>query len=341
MATARVQETIGQLQAAVRDGVLANLHSVVAFQQGQALLEAYFEGEDERYGRSLGRVQFGPDVPHDLRSVSKSIVGLLFGMVAIERRLDMHALLSSILVQRRAQFGPAAQQLTLAHVATMTMGLQWDESISYADPKNAERQMAAAPDRVAYVLGLEPAEPPGQHWHYCGGATELLAAVITDLTGCPLLEFATRRLFQPLGLQSVEWMGDDKGPFAASGLRLIPLELARIGQLVLQNGDWQGRPIVPGSWLREALRPRVPIEGDMSYGYHFYAGGTVHQKQPVRFSAAFGNGGQHLYVLPELNAVVVITAGHYNDFGTGHELPGRVLREHILPLLAAGAAYQR
>jgi CubicO group peptidase (beta-lactamase class C family) len=332
------QQTLSGLDTAVDSGALPGLHAVVALQQGREVLARYYRGPDERMGRPLGVIGFGPDVAHDLRSVTKSIVSLLFGIVASEHRLDLHAPLRDVLVTRSELFGEAARALTLEHAVTMTLGLEWDESISYADPRNAERQMSDAADRVAYLLSRPGLEPPGTRWHYCGGATELLAAVITEVSQSTLHEFATRRLFEPLGLRSVEWIGDEKGPYAASGLRMTPLELARIGQLILQRGAWNGRELVPQTWLRAALAPRVPIEGKLSYGYHFYVADLPTSGGDVHFSAGYGNGGQRLYVLPALEAVVVVSAGNYNDRKLGNKVPSSVLGQHVLPLLAAGDA---
>jgi hypothetical protein len=87
--------------------------------------------------------------------------------------------------------------------------------------------------------------------------------------------------------------------------------------------------------LQAAQTPRVPIEGTLSYGYHFYTGEVTTPQGAVRFSAGFGNGGQRLYILPALDAVVVVYAGNYNDWKLGLEVPATVLREHVLPLLAA------
>ena len=329
------QQTLCGLDAAVERGDLPGLHAVAALQHGAQVLAGYYSGADERMGRPAGVITFGPEIAHDLRSVSKNIVSLLFGLVVNEHALDLHAPLSTVLTTRLEQMGPAARALTLEHVATMTMGVAWDESISYADPKNAERQMAAAADRVAFVLGRPGAEPPGKRWHYCGGATELLAEVVTQLSGSALRDFAAHRLFEPLGLRSPEWLGDEKGPYAASGLRMTALGLARIGQLILQRGIWDGRVLVPQPWLQAAQTPRVPIEGPLSYGYHFYTGEVTTPQGAVHFSAGFGNGGQRLYILPALDAVVVVFAGNYNDWKLGLEVPSSVLREHVLPLLAA------
>jgi CubicO group peptidase (beta-lactamase class C family) len=323
------------MHAAMQSGSLQGLHGLVVSRYGRVVLEVYFAGLDQRIGHAPGPVRFGPEVLHDLRSVTKSVVSLLCGIVLTENEIDVGCPLSQLLPRWRDHFNAATSALTLQHVLTMTMGLAWDESMSYADARNSEIQMALSPDRVAYVLSRPAAEPAGERWHYCGGATELLAALIQERTGKPLASFALERLFDPLGLSRVEWNGDGNGPYAASGLRMTPRDLARIGELILQRGRWQGRALVPESWLEAALRPQVRIEGSFGYGYHFYSGGLEAQQQSMQFYAAMGNGGQRLYVVPALDASVAISAGHYNDWKLSRELPGLVLREYVLPLLTA------
>lgn len=331
----RSQRIERNMHAAMESGSLSGLHGLVALQHGHAVLEVYFDGVDERIRHAPGPVRFGPEVLHDLRSVTKSVVSLLCGIVVTENDIDVSCPLTELLPRWREHFNTATSALTLQHVLSMTMGLSWDESISYADARNSEIQMALSPDRVAYVLSRPASEPAGEHWHYCGGATELLAALIHERTGKSLATFAQERLFGPLGLSHVEWNGDANGPYAASGLRMTPRDLARIGQLILQRGVWQGRALVPESWLHAALRPHVRIEGGFGYGYHFYTGGLEARQQSMAFCAAIGNGGQRLYVVPALDASVAISAGNYNDWKLSRELPAMLLREYLLPLLAA------
>ena len=100
-------------------------------------------------------------------------------------------------------------------------------------------------------------------------------------------------------------------PFA--GVRLRPTDLARIGQMVLQKGQWQGHQIVPAEWIEASTSPQVKIGDGMQYGYQWWLGSSEALGHKVAWSAGFGNGGQRLYVVPELDLVVAITAGDYND----------------------------
>jgi CubicO group peptidase (beta-lactamase class C family) len=139
-------------------------------------------------------------------------------------------------------------------------------------------------------------------------------------------------LFDPLGIGETAWAaGPDGEPFAASGLRMTPRDLARIGQLLLDKGQLDGREIVPADWIAQSLIPRAIIDEARRYGYHWYVG-DVPLGAPARresWIGAFGNGGQRLWVLPGLDLVVVTTAGNYNRPEQWIP-PTRVLREVVL-----------
>ncbi|GAB3833174.1 serine hydrolase domain-containing protein [Dactylosporangium cerinum] len=227
---------------------LEGLHAVVAIRGGKTVLEHYGEGEDRSWNRSLGVVRFGPDTLHDLRSVTKSVTALLYGIALGEGRVPAP---EEPLMRYFPQYPdlaaePDRARLTVEHALTMSLGLEWREDIPYDSPANAEIAMELAADRYRYVLERPVAEPPGTRWSYSGGATALLGKLIADGTGQPLERYGRTALFDPLGIETVEWMaGTDGVASAASGLRLTPRDLARIGELVLAE---VGRP--PGGARR-------------------------------------------------------------------------------------------
>jgi CubicO group peptidase (beta-lactamase class C family) len=176
-----------------------------------------------------------------------------------------------------------------------------------------------APDRYRFVLERVVISEPGKYWHYNGGATALLGRIIAKGTGKPLTEFAREALFDPLGIGATEWVkGKDGEPIAASGLRMTPRDLARIGQLMLNGGIWEGRGILPLAWRDRAVTPLVSVDETRRYGYQWYVGDFAFGAQLgwrlsrlERWWGAVGEGGQRLFVLPDLDLVVVITAGNY------------------------------
>lgn len=321
---------------------LAGLHALLVSQHGKMIFEHYGSGEDAaRTHGYLGVVTFGPDVPHDLRSVSKGVVGLLYGIALADGKVPPP---EAKLYAQFPDYADLAQQpgrdkLTIAHVLSMTMGLQWDElTVPYGQPGNSEDAMDDAADRFRYILSLPIVGEPGTKWTYCGGATALLAHLIERGTGQPLLAYARRVLFEPMGFGPTEWAADSKGmPIAASGLRLLPRDMLKIGQLALAGGTWQGRQLVPADWVKRSTTPVVRIDANRDYGWHWYMGNVTAagQSQPHRWIGGIGWGGQRLFVLPDLDLVVAMNCGNYGESGREQ---GRVnltlLVAVVLPLVA-------
>jgi CubicO group peptidase (beta-lactamase class C family) len=204
--------------------------------------------------------------------------------------------------------------MTVGHALSMTLGTEWDETLPYTDPRNSEIAMEMAPDRYRFVLARPIVAEPGSRWTYNGGATALLAHLIAEGTGKQLHEYAREKLFAPLGISDTEWvLGSNGEPAAASGLRMRPRDLARIGQLVLDQGRWGERRLVPAAWLTASFEPRVPSEDELAYGYQWWLWPRDSRADGRRWMAGFGNGGQRLTIMPHLDLVLVVTAGNYNQ----------------------------
>lgn len=332
---------VGKLDQFVLTGQALNVHSVIVVRRGRMVAERYYEGEDQvrvNGGRTrLEHVSFTAERSHELRSVTKSIVGLLYGIALGEGKVP--ALDQSLLAQfpQYNDLPDMAQRRrwTIAQAITMTLGTDWDEEVSYDDPRNGQTAMEAAPDRYRYVLEQPIVAVAGERWIYSGGATALIGKVLENGIGRSVHDFAREVMFDPLGIGPTEWRrgGDGEMNFA-SGLAMRPRDLARVGQMMLDGGKIGERQIVPSSWLDAAFTPAVKIRDRREYGYHWYLGEIVFNglEGPLRerWIAAMGNGGQRLYVFPRLELLVVVTAGNYNrrDQGTP---PIRVLTEVVLP----------
>jgi CubicO group peptidase (beta-lactamase class C family) len=326
-----------RLADVLRAGRAPGLHGVVVIRHGRLVLEQYGAGEDFKWNQSLGWVTFGPGTLHDVRSVTKSIVGLLYGIALASGRVPApdEPLLPHFPEYPDLAADSRRARLTVEHALTMTLGLEWDESVPYASTANSEIAMEMAPDRFRFVLEQPIVEEPGTRWSYSGGASALVGQLIARGTGQPLQEFARTALFEPLGITAFEWMaGRDGVAAAASGLRLSPRDLARIGQTVLDGGRWSGREVVPAASLTEVLRPRVRIDEGREYAYQWYLDSFPAVEgantTPLRWVGGMGNGGQRLIVVPERSLVVAITAGNY-DSADGATTPMTVLNDVILP----------
>jgi CubicO group peptidase (beta-lactamase class C family) len=241
-----------------------NVHAIVVVRHGKLVFDHYFTGDDEHLGRSVGEVTFDPQTRHDERSVSKSVTALVLGM-AIDhgwiKSVDTPVL--SFFPEYADLRTPEKDRITLRDLLTMSSGLDWHESdVPYTDAANSEIRMDASPDPYHFALEQPMVAPPGQIWNYNSGSTELLGAVLRKATGKPLDQLALTMLFGPLGITDVEWYRyAQDNPSAAAGLRLRPRDLAKIGQLVLQHGAWNGKRLVSASWVDAPTTPQINGQG--------------------------------------------------------------------------------
>ncbi|MCX7378142.1 MAG: serine hydrolase [Alphaproteobacteria bacterium] len=325
-----------QLEAGLRSGALRDLHGVVLARKGQIVLERYLSGPDEAWGRKLGVVQFGPEVLHDLRSVTKSLVGLMYGIALAQGRVPAPEAPLFAQFPEHADLvaaTPARAAITVAHVLGMTMGTQWRESgVPYTDPTNDEIAMEMAPDRVRYVLERPVVEAPGQRWVYSGGAVALLGVLIERGTGKGLYAFAQEVLFGPLGITTSEWAtGRDGRASAASGARLRPADLLRIGLMVLAGGRSGDTQVVPAGWVQALMQPRVEAFDGVRYGWLWYAGPIGTPALPGRhpWMAGFGNGGQRMWLVPAADLVLVSVSGAY-DTPDQWMTPAKLFRDIVM-----------
>ena len=301
-----------RLDQLVQSGAAPNLHAVCVMRKGTLVLERYYPGHDERWGTPLGTVSHQADTRHDLRSVTKSIVGLLYGIALAEGKVPALDTPVVAAFPAYADLVNDAQRrrIRVSDVLSMTMGLDWNEDLPYSDPRNSEIAMEHSADRYRYVLGRPIVAEPGTTWRYSGGATALLGRLIAQGTGMSLEAFARSRLFTPLGIDDVEWVPGLNGEAAAaSGLRMRASDLARVGTMLLQRGQWERRTIVPAEWVMASLVPRTEAFDGVKYGYHWY---VTPLREGPHMTLAIGWGGQRLVVAPSLDLVYVIYMGNYS-----------------------------
>lgn len=339
--TARLDEaglTTGMLHnltdaAVERD--FPGLHALLIVRGGKLAFEHYFHGDDERWGNKLGLVAHDPALHHDVRSVTKSIVGLLYGIALHEGLVPVTKtrLREALPDYEDLTADPMKRRITIGHVLSMRMGIDWHEDFAYDDPRNGEYCMELAADRYRYILGLPMADRAGTRWVYCGGATALLGHLIERGSRRRLEVYAAEKLFGPLGIDTFEWIsGSDGQAAASSGLRLTARDLARVGQMVLDRGFWNGRRVVQPAWIATSMKPRGYADSGLRYGYQWWLGQLVSTSKP--WFAAYGNGGQRLIVIPSLDMVVVILAGNYNK-ADQWKMPVKLMSRVVVPSIVA------
>jgi CubicO group peptidase (beta-lactamase class C family) len=219
----------------------------------------------------------------------------------------------------------------------MSSGLAWNEAVSYADTTNDERRMNRSTDQVRFILSRPLESPPGTVFNYSGGSPQLLAAAVQRAAGRPLLAYARDVLFEPLGITDVEWVHDSSDvPSAASGLRMRPVDVAKFGALYLNQGRWQGRQVIPASWVEATRTRQIELPAaESDSGRHGYSLLWWHSRLKtsggdVEVLNASGNGGQNIFVVPRFGMVVTIFGGRYD---AGDFVTEDILVDHIVPSL--------
>jgi len=293
----------------------ANIHAVLVARGGKLAFERYFKGSDEIYRRRLESVTFDADTLHNVKSVSKSVASLAVG-IAIDRGLirSVNEPIFNFFPELSDLRSPEKDRIQLVHALTMSMGLKWVEAIPSNEDNNDEVRMHMASDQCRYVLGLPVTAPAGQEFFYNTGALALVSAIIRKATGRPLDEFARESLFEPLGITRVEWARYKGDTDAGGGLRLRPRDMAKFGQLVLAGGRWNDRQIVPKAWIETSTALKLRATNARSYGYLWWLGRSPLDGREVHWIGALGRGGQAMRIVPELDLVVMVTAGYYQDY---------------------------
>jgi CubicO group peptidase (beta-lactamase class C family) len=309
----------------------ADVHGIVVVRHGRLAFEHYFTGADSQYGTAIPDAAFNADTLHDVRSVTKSVTSLCFG-IALDHGWvkTIDAPVVSFFPEWTDLHSPERERITLRHLLTMSAGLDWNETIPYSDPANSEIRMDLAPDPYHFALEQPVVVSPGELYNYSGGDTALISAVLKKTTGRSIEQFAKDELFDPLGIAAIHWYHFSNGdPIAASGLRLRPRDMAKLGQLMLNHGQWGGRQVVSAAYVYAAITPQINGQGLFFYGYQFWLGRSFIGGREIDWAAAVGLGGQRIIIVPALDLVTVVTAGLYDDDLQG-PVPLVILNRYVL-----------
>ena len=334
-ATAQERRLDAKLQTAFDKNQLSGLHNVLVIRDGEILAERHFAGIDlPMYGRWSKR-QHGPKTLHGLRSVTKSIVGLLYGIALAEGKVPGidQSLIAQFPEYADLARDPKRKAILISHALSMRMGTAWDETeLSYLDPNNSQRAMEYTRDPVRFALDRPIISEPGTEFVYNSGAVAAIAKLIERGTGLPISKYAALRLFNPLGIADYEWRQRADGTIIAySGLRLNIHDLAKIGKLLLEKGQFGGRRIVSAEWLAASFMPKSVRKRGWRYGYLWSLIPESWRGLPA-LVAGTGHGGQVLAIQPEQKLIIVIFAGNYGDTNQG-ELPLKIMTDFVVPAL--------
>jgi CubicO group peptidase (beta-lactamase class C family) len=285
-----------------------NLHSMIVMRHGKVVVEKYF-----------GSYTGDQTVP--VYSVTKGVVAALIGIAIDQGSIDNvnHKVLDYFPNLTIDNNDANKQAITIENLLTMSSGFAWSDDTDI-------NKMISNGSQVQYVLGLPMAAAPGQRFNYNTGAPGLLCAILKKATGMSPTDFANANLFGPLGLTGISWDTDPSGlEIGGYGIRMSPREMAVLGQLFLQGGEWDGKQVIPASWVKASLEshidPMMQSQKRSGYGYFLW----LQTHGAISFQGAFG---QYITMVPAQDLVVVFTAdlSSYN-----FQQPYDVFESYILP----------
>jgi CubicO group peptidase (beta-lactamase class C family) len=289
-------ELAGQIQAGE---VCPNLHALLVVRHGVLVLEKYFNG-------------WKRDELHTLQSVSKSFTSALVGIAIArgeftgvdEKVLDFFPDMKDI-----ANMDERKASMRLEDLLTMRSGTDYHEQ-GLDSPHYQLNKLRKGWDK--FYLDRPMVRAPGTGFQYDSGGVILISAMLKNRTGMHALQYAKRHLFEPLGIKSFFWLANGEGhSHAGGGLALTARDTAKLGQLYLDNGRWEGKQVVPEEWVRESCSMHVdlaaPGQPPAGYGYLWWIGAPDPRGDGRQYvSMARGRYGQFIFVAPEHDMVVVI-----------------------------------
>jgi len=324
---------VSVLMHKILNGDLPNIHSVLVIRNGKLVLEEYFFG----YSRNS---------LHNMASATKSISSILVG-IAIDQQIIPN--ISTKVYEffpeyKDAKWVQDKYDINLKHLLTMTAGLDWNEwKYPYGDMRNTNTAMNRSDDTIKFVLNLRHAEPAGKTFNYCGGLSLLLGGILKNTSGLYADKFAEKYLFGPLGISKYRWERyDDRTICTHGNIYMKSRDMAKIGQMMLNRGQWKDKTIVSGIWVDESTKAYT--SGNVIYGSgyadHWWVGNTIINDQIVDAFYAAGKGGQYIFVVPALDLVSIITS-KFNGNPLGEFRASAILVDYIIPAMLPPAPAQK
>lgn len=262
---------------------------------------------------------------HRLYSVTKSVTSAVTGIALDQGLLDGldETMLSFFPGRSVDHLDDAKRAIVLEDLLTMRSGLEWDDGMTLT------YELASQPDWIEFVLDRPMEAEPGREFHYHNGVPVVIAAIVQQVAGVPMADYAQTMLFDPLGIEpdDTTWEPASQGITNGSwGLFMTPRDMAKFGYLYLNEGQWDGQQIVPATWVETSTQPQLSLGTGEGYGYLWWT--------HPGYYAAQGLFGQYIIVVPEDGLVVVFTS----NLQTGADWPLRLLEQYILPAVQSDDA---
>lgn len=247
---------------------------------------------------------YNQDSIFTLQSCSKSVTSSLIG-IAIDKSYirDVNVPISEYFPEILESNNQNLKEITIWHLLTHTSGLNMNDTNNWNEWRISE-------NRVDYILSRGSKSKPGTRFDYSTGNSHLLSVILQKATGMTAYDFGKKYLFEPLGMESVKCGLDPQGySDGGNGFSMNVYDMAKFGRLFLNKGEWEGKQIISQNWIEESTKVQFDRKaGSANYGYQWWVRTFGSQKYDAYF--AQGHWGQFIFVIPEINLMVVFTSHH-------------------------------
>lgn len=276
----------------------SNLQSLLISREGYLLHESYYAFKED-------------PKPQRINSITKSVVSLLIGIAIDKGYIESEDLLIKPYFNDyyEANNDNRKELISIKHALTMTTGINLSDQTYYYNDAEKWIQFLRDDNAFDWVLDTEMlmSYKPGETWMYNSMNVDLLSSIIAAETDMTTLEFAEQYLFEPLGIENYVWFHDsNENYYGGFGILLRPKALIRIGEMVLNDGTYDGKEIVSKIWIEKSHYHHYPLGGEVGweYGYLWWK----HRMDNKQVISALGYAGQIMALVPSLDLVVVTTA---------------------------------
>jgi len=314
------QSQIQRLRKSVESNQLRDITSVVVLMNKEVLVEEYYNGAEKT-------------TMHDTRSLTKSFTSTLLGMAIAEGHIQSLDQTLDEFYELKAyeNYSKEKAKVTLRSLLTMSSGFDGFD-FDPTSPGNEEK-MYPTKDWVKFTLDLPMKEFQSNdlEWQYFTAGVILLGDILDKSVPGGLEEYAKNKLFGPLGIDTVKWQYTPSGvPNTAGSCQMTSLDYASYGQLYSNRGQWEGKRLMPESWVDETFTAYHQLPDNLAYGYLFWNKSYRWDGTDYNVFAASGNGGNKVFVFEDLDLVIVITSTAYNQ-SYAHRQSDTIVQDYILP----------
>ncbi|MFT4414367.1 serine hydrolase domain-containing protein [Fredinandcohnia humi] len=274
----------------------------------------------ETYGN-----EYSSFMPHNIYSVSKSIMGAVVGIAVEEGVIGLDEKVLDYLPNMQLEnLTEEKKNMTVRQFISMTSGIEWPE---WEENRRVFEEWDASEDQVKFFLDKPVNKEQIGKFNYSSGESHVLSAILQQELGTRVGDYAEKKLFEPLGITNLRWSTDKRGiSMGYAGIFMAPRDMAKFGLLYLNNGKWDGQQIVSEKWVQASTSPQssTTVEGGEHYGYNFWLT-EMHGHKVIE---AMGAYGQYIGIVPDLQLVVVQTSAGGVNFD-------QFLKDYIIPAVVS------